>query len=91
MIAFRRAQIAGSQAARVDNNFLHGNARIYHPDLQNVIAGSSQRVGRLNLADAILDRRFPVSLRVVGQDVDNLRRLVIECDRKSEAASRDEV
>ena len=57
MIAFRRAQIAGSQAARVDNNFLHGNARIYHPDLQNVIAGSSQRVGRLNLADAILDRR----------------------------------
>jgi hypothetical protein len=23
MIAFRRAQIAGSQAARVDNNFLH--------------------------------------------------------------------
>ena len=68
MIAFRRAQIAGSQAARVDNNFLHGDARIYHPDLQNVIGGSSQRVGRLNLADAILDRRFPVSLRVVGQE-----------------------
>ena len=87
---FRGAEVAGFQAAEIDDEFFQDDAGIDLPEFQGVVAELFERVVGVAVADGVFDGGFPVFERVVGEDVDDLGRLIVEGDGVAEAAAGDE-
>jgi hypothetical protein len=75
-----RSEITRHDSAYVHDELLENDpgSTIDHPELQNVIADIFDNVSRVHLAHAILHGLGPVLLRVLGEVIDDLRRLSVE-------------
>src|SRR5208283_3287252 len=59
-IALRRSEIAWFHATQIDDQFLQYDSRIYHPELQSVIARSCQYMHGRHLTHAVRYRLLPI-------------------------------
>jgi hypothetical protein len=59
-------------------SFLQNYSRIDHLEFQGMIADTFHNVSRLHLAYAVLDGLRPVRGCVLGERVNDLRRLIVE-------------
>src|SRR6478609_11098073 len=74
-----RPEVARLQAAEVDDQLLHDDGGIDHPDLEGVVAGGGDPVLRAAVVRVVGDKLFPDGIAVLGlktlrQERDNLRR-----------------
>src|SRR3569833_1108524 len=96
MITFRRSEIALPHAARVHHDFFHSDGRIYHPELQRMVAGSRDRVRGEHVATVVFHGIFPIAIAVLRfeirrHDGDDLRCFVFEGDGVTQRAVRNKI
>ena len=78
MKTLRRAEIARLDSACVHDELLQNYSTIDHPEFQRMIAEIFNNVSRLRLAYAALHGLRPVRGCVLGEGVNDLRRLIVE-------------
>src|SRR5581483_2569381 len=64
--ALGRPEVAGPQPSGIDEHALQHDARVHHPDFENVQAGLIDGLLGADLANAVLNRFFPVMITVAG-------------------------
>ena len=81
VIGLRRTQVARLLAAGIDDELFENDSGVDAPEPQHMLSWPLQPVPRRRDPNIVGDGLLPRAIRAVGDDVHDLRRVVVERDR----------